>query len=94
MGAAGFTPGGFPFLEFRPSASIRMPKKVAYRAEPDRETGVDAGREVSAITLGKRGQMPYVWPPRRDPLTHRGTTKQAGGIHPMPKAKGWQFLTL
>ena len=28
--------------------------------------GVDAGRDLSAVALGKPAQMPYVWLPRRD----------------------------
>ena len=30
--------------------------------------GVDAGPELAAAALGKLGQMPYVWLPRRDRL--------------------------
>jgi len=54
---------------------------------------VDAGRELSAIALGKRAQMPYVWPPRRDPCSRTGND-DASWRHPIgATADGWQFLT-
>jgi hypothetical protein len=91
MGAAGFTPGGFPFggaVALRAGRTIRAPKKAAYRADPDGKTGVDAGREDSAITLGKRAQMPYVWPPRRDRV-HASRNDEAGRRHSSDAKGKW-----
>jgi hypothetical protein len=55
--------------------------------------GVDAGRELSAVALGKRTQMPYVWLPRRDPI-HEPQKNDASRRHQTgATADWWQFLT-
>jgi hypothetical protein len=77
MGAAGFTPGGFPFLgpaaarraksrscqDCRQAANAGASEKASIGLSRIRKTGVDAGPELAAAALGKLAHMPYVWLP-------------------------------
>jgi hypothetical protein len=55
--------------------------------------GVDAGRGLSAVALGKLAQMPYVWLPRRDPI-HEPQNDDASRRHQTgATVNWWQFLT-
>ena len=54
--------------------------------------GVDAGRRLSAVALGKLAEMPYEWLPRRDPPVDEPRNDRRR--HPIgATANWWQFLT-
>src|SRR5438270_7813463 len=104
MGAAGLTPGGFPF--WRPpkpppglARAAGRPAVAPWPGDPSiglackRKRGVDAGQELFAVALGKPAQMPYVWLPRRAPSWGPNRETVMPGCQIGATVDWWQFLT-